>query len=77
MRRKLKIEIIKNLNAFAVFNPNQDLDISKPMSQQTRSPEIGSTFCDGGSRTSLLPPVDQGHTIHAYEKYFVLHIMGW
>lgn len=63
VRRKLKIEIMKNLNAFAVFNPNQDLNVSKASSHQTRSPEIGSTFCDGGSRTSLLPPVDQEDSI--------------
>lgn len=58
VRRKLKIEQIKDLSVFAVFNINKDININND-DKQTQSPIIGSTYCDGGTRSSVLPPVQQ------------------
>jgi len=59
VRRKLLIESIPDSSVYAVYN--EDLTSVNRSSDQltTRSPEIGSTYCDGGNHTSFLPPVTQ------------------
>jgi len=60
VRRKIKIEPVPDLEVFSVFHENIVLQGNTNL--QTKSPAIGSTFCDGGAREPLLSPLSDPDT---------------
>jgi len=52
VRRKLKIAPMPGLSVFSLFH--NGLEVNQSSHLTTRSSVIGATFCDGGSRDSLL-----------------------
>ncbi|XP_023320087.1 putative transferase CAF17 homolog, mitochondrial [Eurytemora carolleeae] len=61
VRRKIAIEPVSELKVYSVFH--EDLKVRTESNLQTRSSHLGSTFCDGGVRNSVLPPVSNPTSI--------------
>jgi len=64
VRRKIAIEISKDLSVHAVFKDDLEAEVA-PEHLTTQSPVIGSTFCDGGAGVEdTSPPLAQHCLAH-------------